>query len=124
MYQYKATVLRVIDGDSLELLIDQGFRQYRREKVRLLECDSPEVTGKEKPLGLEVEKKLTDLLEMYNNEVFIQTKKQDSFGRWLCYMSTFADHKDTINQKVREWTADAWEKEERKNNKSKGVGSF
>ena len=43
MYEYKATLLRVIDGDSLDCLIDLGFDVMIRERVRLFGIDAQEV---------------------------------------------------------------------------------
>lgn len=43
MYTYKAKVDRVVDGDTLKLIIDVGFGIWVREKVRLRSIDTPEL---------------------------------------------------------------------------------
>ena len=46
MYEYKATVKRVIDGDSLVLDIDLGFYMFMNEtKIRLYGLDTPEMNS-------------------------------------------------------------------------------
>lgn len=42
MYEYAATIERVVDGDTLVLLLDLGFSVYRRERVRLRGVRAPE----------------------------------------------------------------------------------
>lgn len=43
LYEYKATIVRVIDGDTIVADIDLGFHTWRRdEHLRLYGIDSPE----------------------------------------------------------------------------------
>ena len=44
MYEYGAsgTTARAVDGDTLDLDIDLGFRLTSRQRVRLLGCNAPE----------------------------------------------------------------------------------
>jgi micrococcal nuclease len=45
MYKYKARVSRVVDGDTLDLTIDLGFRTFVKQRVRLYGIDTPEIHG-------------------------------------------------------------------------------
>ena len=45
MYVYKCEIVKVIDGDTLDVLIDLGFNIKMKERVRLLGVDTPEVFG-------------------------------------------------------------------------------
>lgn len=45
MWTYQATVERVVDGDTLDLDIDLGFRIHSRQRVRLHGVDTPEIHG-------------------------------------------------------------------------------
>ena len=47
LYTYKATVERVIDGDTLLVRIDLGFRTTIQERVRLRGIDEPEMSTAE-----------------------------------------------------------------------------
>jgi len=51
-YLYDATVVRVIDGDTIDVHIDLGFSLIKKERVRLARINAPEKTGHEKPEGL------------------------------------------------------------------------
>ena len=48
MYEYRAEVLRVVDGDTVDVLIDCGFSTFRKERVRLFGIDAPESRTRDK----------------------------------------------------------------------------
>lgn len=48
MWEYRAAVERVVDGDTLDVDIDLGFGIVMRERVRLAGVDTPEMRT---PLG-------------------------------------------------------------------------
>ena len=89
-YEYKAKVLKVLDGDTVEIDLDLGFKiVLANQKVRLNGIDTPEsrtTNTEEKPRGLLSKKKLTEKLPVGSWQT-IQTMKADSnddkFGRIL-----------------------------------------
>lgn len=87
MYQYKAIITNVVDGDTFDMDIDLGFHIHIHERIRLLDVDTPEKFGKEKELGLIVKQYAED--KFLDKEVIIKSEKADvaadtdSFGRWL-----------------------------------------
>lgn len=87
MYQYKAIIINIIDGDTFDMDIDLGFHIHIHERVRLLGVDTPEKFGEEKELGLIMKKFAED--NFLGKEVVIKSQKPDalintdSFGRWL-----------------------------------------
>jgi micrococcal nuclease len=86
MYEYKATVRRVIDGDTLDLHIDLGLRSFRNERVRLYGINTPErYTDEGKQVKALVEEKLP-VGTVIKIRTFVNTRKaekQGKFGRWL-----------------------------------------
>lgn len=81
MYEYKATVTKVKDGDTLVLDIDLGFSIiYKNQVVRLARINTPETSTTE---GLTVKDIVTKLL--LNKIVVIKTTKdkKDKYGRYL-----------------------------------------
>ncbi len=84
-YVRKATVVRVVDGDTIVVNVDLGFGIWRNnQKVRLLGIDCPEVVGKTKAAGLAA-KDATIAWLAGLDRVLIQTfvVDTDSFGRTL-----------------------------------------
>lgn len=47
-YVYDATVLRVVDGDTLDMMVDLGFRTFTKVRVRLYGVNTPETFGVKK----------------------------------------------------------------------------
>ena len=41
-YIYKATVTKVVDGDTVDLLVDCGFNIIRKERIRFYGVDAPD----------------------------------------------------------------------------------
>lgn len=89
MYEYKGTIINVVDGDTFDMDIDLGFHIHIHERIRLLDIDTPEkkiYKGiNEKELGLIV----TEWVKrnFLGKTVTIKTfKGTDSFGRWLAYV--------------------------------------
>jgi micrococcal nuclease len=84
-------VHKIVDGDTIDVDIDLGFNVSFYQRVRLAGIDTPEsrTTNKaEKELGLEVKKKLGELLANAEN-VVIRTEKPDStekYGRVLGWL--------------------------------------
>ena len=67
MYEYKVKVLRVVDGDTVDVDIDLGFGVWlRKERVRIMGIDTPESRTRdkvEKAFGLASKAKLKELLK-------------------------------------------------------------
>ncbi len=87
MYEYKAVITNVVDGDTFDMDIDLGFNIHIHERVRLLGIDTPEKFGEEKSLGLRVKEYAK--YKFLHKQVVIRSEKADvaadtdSFGRWL-----------------------------------------
>ena len=89
MYEYYVRkVEAVVDGDTIDVLIDLGFDILFASRVRLAGIDTPESRTKdlaEKALGLEAKEYLKKALKDAKS-VIIKTEKMDSsekYGRIL-----------------------------------------
>jgi len=78
-YQYQATIVRVIDGDTLQLDVDLGFTVRARVTFRLADIDAPE---QRTPAGPPALSWLASALPV-GACVIAQCTKQDRYGRWL-----------------------------------------
>ena len=83
MYTYKAKVVKVVDGDTIDCDVDLGFYMTAKIRFRLARIDTPEVRGVEKVEGKIAKQWLIDLLDKHNNEVTIETEKTGKYGRWI-----------------------------------------
>jgi micrococcal nuclease len=89
MYEYRIKkVLKVVDGDTIDVDIDLGFNISYTQRVRLAGIDTPESRtkdAKEKALGLEVKEKLKKAIDAAK-DVVVKTELPDSsekYGRIL-----------------------------------------
>ena len=49
MYEYKCTVLRIIDGDTLDVDVDLGFSvALKKQRIRMYDIDTPESRTRDK----------------------------------------------------------------------------
>ena len=66
MYEYKATVVKIVDGDTVDVDIDLGFGVILKdERVRIMGIDTPESRTRdkvEKQFGLAAKRRLKELL--------------------------------------------------------------
>ena len=104
MYEYKCRVVRVIDGDTVDVDIDLGFGVWlHKERVRLYGIDTPESRTRdleEKKYGLAAKKFLTNMLEDEGG-IILKTHKdaEGKFGRILGELWRTTDYGDqSINQ--------------------------
>tara|TARA_B110000438_G_C15193269_1_gene385399 strand:- start:63 stop:491 length:429 start_codon:yes stop_codon:yes gene_type:complete len=67
MYEYKAKIIKIVDGDTVDVDIDLGFGIWmKNERVRIMGIDTPESRTSdkvEKKFGLAAKKRLTELLK-------------------------------------------------------------
>jgi micrococcal nuclease len=88
---YVKSVNKIVDGDTIDVVIDLGFDISFTSRVRLAGIDTPESRTKdlaEKALGLESKKYLADRIKAAKN-VVIRTEKINSsekFGRILGWL--------------------------------------
>lgn len=87
MYHYKAKLLRVIDGDTIDVDIDLGFDVWlRKQRVRLAGIDTPESRTRnkaEKALGLRAKEFLQKALVTKEDYITFESLGRGKFGRIL-----------------------------------------
>lgn len=108
-YCYHAKVLRVVDGDTIEVELDLGLRVYRVERLRLLRVDTPELRGgtaASKSEAQVAKQFVVDWCAERAGQVVVETFKGDSFGRWLAEVQDVDG--ESLNDALRAegWTAD------------------
>lgn len=83
MYQYKAKVIDVYDGDTITAMVDLGFYHFQQMKFRLYGINTPELRGDEREKGLVVRDIVRAMI--LDKEVTINSykDKQEKYGRYL-----------------------------------------
>ena len=89
MYEYKCKILRVVDGDTVDIDIDLGFGMWmHKERVRMMGIDTPESRTSdkvEKQFGLASKNRLKELLPVGSSQVLkteIDKSGEDAKGKF------------------------------------------
>lgn len=77
-YQYKAKVTNVVDGDTIDALVDLGFKVQALQRLRLTRVDTPERTQANYQTAKDFVKNLVE-----GKEVTITTHKVSKWGYFL-----------------------------------------
>lgn len=95
-YIYKAKIINVVDGDTVDAIIDVGFKMTTTQRLRLAGIDTAELTSKDPVERASAqEAKLFLIQELLNKDVLIKTEKADAFGR---YLATIVLNETNINE--------------------------
>ena len=86
-FTYAAELVKVIDGDTIDVLVDLGFHVKREIRIRLLGINTPEMKGDTKQAGQDARNATEDWLLNHDNLVIstwkVQKRMVDHFGRYL-----------------------------------------
>lgn len=77
--RYPATLVRVVDGDTVDLLVDLGFHVLARERFRLVGIDCPEMPTPEGQAATA----FTDRWLDERPELEVESQREDIYARWL-----------------------------------------
>ena len=88
MYEYKCKIVKIIDGDTVDVDIDLGFGVWlHKERIRLYGIDTPESRTRdleEKKYGLKAKKLVETFMPVGSIQTLITEKdKSGKFGRVL-----------------------------------------
>ena len=101
MYRYKVSVVKVVDGDTIDVDIDLGFGMtYKKQRVRMLGIDTPESRTRdlvEKKFGKASKAHLQSILE--RDDIELVSHDKGKFGRILGELF-LGDSLYSINQQM------------------------
>lgn len=110
-YTYRGRVTNVVDGDTLDVFIDQGFEDYKLIRVRVKDVDTDEIFGVAKDTdeyqrGMEQKQFVEDFTEVdeHGFEDFplsVRTFGKGKYGRWVGRI--WKDGEDLANALIEEW---------------------
>ena len=86
MYEYNATLDRVIDGDTIDAMVDLGFDTWKKVRIRFLGIDAPESRTRdleEKKRGLAAKDRVKEILNENNNVFILKSHGVGKYGRCL-----------------------------------------
>ena len=83
-YIYRGKLDRVVDGDTVDALVDLGFDTWKKVRIRMMGMNAPESRTRdleEKKLGLATKSRLIELLG--DGDFILQSHGVGKYGRCL-----------------------------------------
>jgi len=99
MYKYNAKLDRVVDGDTVDALVDLGFDTWKKVRIRMMGVDAPESRTRdleEKKLGLAAKDRLIEMLG--DGEFTLQSHGVGKYGR--CLGEIFMESDVSLNRQL------------------------
>ena len=91
MFEYRAQLIRAVDGDTIDCEVDLGFTVFVRVRFRLANVDTPE---RGQPGSHEATDELVGLIEDVADAegwFVVRSTKTGKYGRWLCDIDGVTD---------------------------------
>jgi len=89
LWWYRAQWITNYDGDTIDLLVDQGAANYHRWRIRVYGVDTPELRGKERSEGLVAKAVTANFLTSGEDKRTLN----DWLDSWPLYVRTIKDRK-------------------------------
>ena len=86
MYTYNAKVVKVVDGDTIDALVDLGFNTWKQVRIRMHGMNAPESRTRdleEKARGLAAKARLREILKENKNKFILVSHGVGKYGRCL-----------------------------------------
>jgi len=103
-YRYRAEASRVVDGDTIDAVIDLGFHIKITERLRFEGLNAPQIhgvphTSPEFKKGIEARTYVERRLAQNGNQMVVETGRR---GRWRRWVATIylADSQKSLNEEL------------------------
>ena len=101
MYEYNCKIVRVVDGDTVDVDIDLGFAVWlKKQRIRLFGVDAPESRTRdaiEKKFGILAKNFVKGRLPVGSMQI-LRTRLDDSRGKFGRILGEFVLEETTLNQ--------------------------
>ena len=99
MYTYNAKLEKIVDGDTVDALVDLGFDTWKQVRIRMNGMNAPESRTRdleEKARGLAAKARLKEILKENKNKFILVSHGVGKYGR--CLGEIFlTENSDSIN---------------------------
>lgn len=104
MYEYRVkSVERVVDGDTVDVVIDLGFNVLLKQRVRIAGIDTPEKRTRdleEKAWGIKASTFAEEWFAQHADNLIIRTDADGTFGKYGRVLGTFISGDYCYNEMV------------------------
>jgi micrococcal nuclease len=84
MFEYNATVLKIVDGDTIDVMVDLGMGVHRKERLRFSRINAWETRGEHKAKGKLAKARVAELIPV-GEKILVKTEKdkRGKYGRYI-----------------------------------------
>ena len=84
MFEYNATVLKIVDGDTIDVMVDLGMGVHRKERLRFSRINAWETRGEHKVKGKLAKARVIELIPV-GEKILVKTEKdkRGKYGRYI-----------------------------------------
>jgi micrococcal nuclease len=100
-WRYDAQLIRVVDGDTVDAMVDLGFSTHRKLRIRFDGIDAPESRTRddeEKVRGKAATARLVEILDAEDGAFVVESHGVGKFGRCLGVLYTKSLGEVSVNQ--------------------------
>jgi len=97
-YNYDVEIKRVVDGDTVDVMIDLGFNTHVKKRVRMYGINAPESRTRdleEKKKGLAAKERLKEILS--SDKIIMKSHGKGKYGRVLGELFVEKDQEISVN---------------------------
>jgi micrococcal nuclease len=98
-YNYNVEISRVVDGDTVDVMIDLGFDTHIKRRVRMHGINAPESRTRdleEKKKGLAAKERLKEILA--SDKIIMKSHGNGKYGRVLGELYVEKDQEISVNE--------------------------
>ena len=98
--KYEAELIKIVDGDTIDAIIDIGFDIYLKKRIRLWGINAPETRSKDKnevKQGKKAKRRLKQILDASNGKFTVIIHGRGKFGRYLGEIYV-EEHEKSVNK--------------------------
>jgi micrococcal nuclease len=84
MFEYHAKVLKIVDGDTIDVMVDLGMGVHRKERLRFSRINAWETRGTHKAKGKLAKARVAELIPI-GEKILVKTEKdkRGKYGRYI-----------------------------------------
>ena len=90
-----------VDGDTVDVIIDLGFRVKMNQRIRLSHVDTPERGEEDYARATQILRDFLKNATSADSRLILRTSKQGKYGRWLGELTSL-DLVHNVNEKMAE----------------------
>ena len=98
MFEYYAKVLKIVDGDTIDVMVDLGMGVHRKERLRFSRINAWETRGEHKAKGKLAKARVAELIPV-GEKIIVKTEKdkRGKYGRYIAEIYIISEMNINLN---------------------------